>query len=65
MAPVASSKSETNARTMRSEISALRLFLEYCASNARMPTKRVIASELRRFSMRSIEVNTIEKPGRT
>src|SRR5215210_1194250 len=59
-APVARSRSETNASTTRSEISAIRFFLDHCASTARMPMNSVKTSELRRLSIRPQEVNTHE-----
>jgi hypothetical protein len=45
---------------MRSEISAIRFFLDHCATSARMPIKTVKARELRRLSIRPRQVNTRE-----
>jgi hypothetical protein len=61
---VVRSRSERNTSTIKSEISALLLFVDHCARSARTPTKTVSASELRRFCITPTEVNTLEGPDR-
>jgi hypothetical protein len=62
-APVAKSRSERNTSTIKSDISALLLFLDHWARSARIPIKTIVASELRRYCITPAEVNIRKNTG--